>query len=74
LKYIDDMLYFGTDEGETQHFKQSLKGHFNLEVLGQAHWYLATRIKQLSNFDIELDQSRYCQAILRKYLYTVGTK
>jgi hypothetical protein len=51
-----------------------LKGWFNLELLGQAHWYLATWINQLSNFKIELDQSRYCQALLWKYLDTAGTK
>jgi hypothetical protein len=42
--------------------------------MGQAHWYLVTRINQLSNFDIELDQSRYCQSLIKKYLDTAGTK
>lgn len=42
--------------------------------MGQAHWYLATRINQLSNCDIELDQSRYCRLIVKKYLETAGAK
>jgi hypothetical protein len=74
LNYVDDMLYFGTDSGEVLWFEQSLKGRFNLELMGQAHWYLATRINQLSNFDIKLDQSRYCQSLIKKYLDTAGTK
>jgi hypothetical protein len=31
-----------------------------------------TRINQLANYDIELDQSRYCAAIVKKYLDTAG--
>jgi hypothetical protein len=42
LNYVDDMLYFGTDSGEVLWFEQALKGRFNLELMGQAHWYLAT--------------------------------
>jgi hypothetical protein len=74
LNYVDDMLYFGTHTEEVLWFENALKGQFNLEFLGQAHWYLATRINQLANFDIELDQSRYCQSLVKKYLDTVGTK
>ena len=53
-------------------FEKNLQARFNLELMGQAHWYLATRIAQKSNFDIELDQSRYCLSILRKYLDSAG--
>jgi hypothetical protein len=74
LNYVDDMLYFGTCDSEVKMFEERLQQRFNLELLGQAHWYLATRISQLSNFDIELDQSRYCQSIVKKYLETAGTK
>jgi hypothetical protein len=74
LDYVDDMLYFGTDNGELIPCEQALKGRFNLELLGQAHWYLSTRIHQLSNFDIELDQSRYCQSLFQKYLEMAGTE
>jgi hypothetical protein len=59
LNYVKDMLYFRTDYGTIQIFEQTLKGRLNLELLSQAYWYLATRINQLTNFNIELDQSRY---------------
>jgi hypothetical protein len=51
------MILF-TKKEETKWLKESHKGHFNLELLGQVHWHLATQINQLSNFNIELDQSR----------------
>jgi len=38
----------------------------------QAHWYLGTHINQLVNYDIELDQSRYCAAIIKKCLNNAG--
>ena len=37
----------------------------------QAHWYLSTRIQQAENYDITVDQSRYCLSIIRRYLDTV---
>lgn len=74
LNYVDDMLYFGTNEEEVKWFEEQLKKPFNLKLLGQAHWYLATRINQSANYDIELDQSRYCLTTIKKYLDSAGTK
>jgi len=74
LNYVDDMFYFGTDQAQMEWFENSLKQRLNLEILGHAHWYLATRINQLSNFDIVLDQCRYCLAIFKKYLDVAGAK
>jgi hypothetical protein len=72
LNYVDDMLYYSTDTEKLGEFKEKLKSRFNLELVGQAHWYLGTRINQLANFDIELDQSRYCMALVKKYLDVAG--
>jgi hypothetical protein len=66
------MLYYGTDEEKVKAFEKQLADRFSLELLGQAHWYLGSRIRQLANYDIELDQSRYCKSIVRKYLETAG--
>jgi len=57
LNYVDDMLYFGTNSDEVIWLDKQLNNHFNLEFFGQEHWYLATRINQLANYNIELDQS-----------------
>jgi hypothetical protein len=72
LNYVDDMLYYCKDSTKTKEFEEKLRARFHLELMGQAHWYLGTRINQLSNYDIELDQSRYCLSIIKKYLETAG--
>jgi len=72
LNYVDDMLYYCKDPVRLREFEEKLRARFNLELIGQAHWYLGTRISQLANFDIELDQSRYCAAIVKKYLDVAG--
>jgi len=74
LNYVDDMLYCGTNDPKVKQYEESMQERFNLELMGQAHWYLSTRINQLSNYDIELDQTRYCKAIIKKYLESAGTK
>jgi len=53
-------------------FESEISARFDLTLMGQAHWYLSTRITQHANFDITLDQSRYCLSIVRRYLDTVG--
>lgn len=45
-----------------------------MELIGQANWYLSTRINQLGNLNIELDQSRYCRSSVKKYLDMAGAK
>lgn len=68
------MLYYGTDDNEVQLLEAALKKCFNLELMGQAHWYLGTWISQLANYDIVIDQSRYCLSIIKRYLETAGCK
>jgi hypothetical protein len=74
LNYVDDMLYYGNSDDTLLIFETKLSERFNLETKGQAHWYLATRITQLASYDIILDQTRYCNSILKKYLESVGCK
>ena len=68
LNYVDDLLYFGTNEEETKSFEIELAQRFRLELKGQASWYLSMRIKQDKNFNITIDQGRYVQSILRRFL------
>jgi hypothetical protein len=51
------MLYYGTDPEKLHEFVEQLGNRFNMELMGQAHWYLGSRIQQLANFDIKLYQS-----------------
>jgi hypothetical protein len=41
------MLYHGTSIERVQAFEQQLGERFHLELLGNAHWYLGSRINQL---------------------------
>jgi hypothetical protein len=74
LNYVDDMLYYGISEQTLTNFELKLSECFNMELKGQAHWYLATQITQLASCDIILDQTRYCKSIIKKYLDSVGCK
>jgi hypothetical protein len=68
------MLYYGTSKTEAKQFEELLQQRFQLELLGQVHWHLAMHINQLHNFSIELDQSCFCEALVKKYLEPAGTK
>ena len=72
LDYVDDCLYYGTSDVSLKKFETEISARFDLTLMGQAHWYLSTRIQQSENFDITIDQSRYCLSIIRRYLDTVG--
>eukprot|EP00590_Aulacoseira_subarctica_P007531 CAMPEP_0172413906 /NCGR_PEP_ID=MMETSP1064-20121228/456_1 /TAXON_ID=202472 /ORGANISM="Aulacoseira subarctica , Strain CCAP 1002/5" /LENGTH=176 /DNA_ID=CAMNT_0013150305 /DNA_START=198 /DNA_END=724 /DNA_ORIENTATION=- len=74
LDYVDDMLYFGTSTDSLKQFEAELKSRFDLDLMGQAQWYLATRITQHANFDITVDQSRYCVSLVKRYLDKAGCK
>ncbi len=72
---VEDMLYYRTSTPGGKHSKELLQKRFiNVELIGQANWYLSTRINQLGNLNIELDQSRYCRSSVKKYLDMAGAK
>ena len=68
INYIDDQLYFGSSRAFEEQFERDISKRFNLNLLGDIHWYLQARINRRDNGDITLDQSRYCIHIANKYL------
>ena len=72
LNYVDDLLYFCTSKEQTSNFEKDLSNRFRIELKGQASWYLSVRIKQDKNHNITIDQNRYVQSILRRFLDTAG--
>ncbi len=66
--YVDDKLFYGNNEATFQELKDNLSKRFDMEVLGQAHCYLSARIYQDADFNITLDQARYCKAIVKRFL------
>ena len=46
IVYVDDKLFYGNNEATLQEFKDKLSKRFDVEFLGQAHWYISARIHQ----------------------------
>jgi hypothetical protein len=65
--YIDDMLYFATNENLEKKFEKVLKNRFNLELQGNAHWFLGTRIYRESDGSYLIDQENYIKNVLKRY-------
>ena len=65
--YIDDSLYFGSDTSMEQIFESSLAKRFNLELQGNSHWFLGTRLYKEQDGSYILDQENYIRHILNRY-------
>ena len=72
--YVDDKLFFGNNEIILTEFKDKISKRFDVEFLGQAHWYLSARIHQDAEFNVTLDQARYCKSIINRFLEKAGAK
>ncbi len=56
LDCVKKLLYFGTNDSIMKQFGEELSSRFELDLMGQTHWYLSTCIIQLANYDITIDQ------------------
>ena len=68
LNAVDDQLYFSTSERLRKWFEKEVSNRFDVDLMGQAHWYLQSRITQHEDFSITLDQSRYAKLVAQRYL------
>jgi hypothetical protein len=68
LNAVDDQLYFATNPNLKIWFEKATQGRFDVTLLGQATWYLQSRITQLADYSIILDQSRYAALVCARYL------
>ena len=48
-------------------FELEFGTRFNVEIHGQYHWYLESRITQDQQFNITIDQYRYANSIVQHY-------
>ena len=71
LNYVDDMLYFCTSESRRREFEKHVCKRFAVELKGRAQWYISMKLRQLNNYDIVIDQDRYVQSLLQRFLNTV---
>ena len=66
LSYIDDCVYWYTNEDIGKWFVDTLEHRFHVNFLGYAHWFMSIRIYQLKDHSISVDQDRYATSIVAK--------
>jgi hypothetical protein len=68
LNAVDDQLYFATSPDLKQWFESATQARFDVTLMGQATWYLQSRITQEADYSITVDQTRYAALIVAKYM------
>ena len=74
LSYVDDCVYWYTNEDLGKWFVDTLEKRFHVNFLGFAHWFISIRISQLKDNSIYVDQAIYDPSIVAKYLDTATVK
>ena len=74
LSYVDDCVYWYTNEDLGKWFVDTLGKRFHVNLLGFAHWFMSIRISHLKDHSISVDQDRYATSIVSNYLDTVTVK
>ena len=74
LSYVDDCVYWYTNEDPVKWFVDTLRKRFHVNLLGYAHWFMSIGISQLKDHYIYVDQARYATSIVAKYLETATVK
>ena len=66
LSYVDDFVYWYTNEDLGKWFFDTLGNRFHVNFLGFAHWFMSIRISQLKDNYISVDQTIYATSIVAK--------
>ena len=74
LSYVDYCVYCYTSEALRKWFVDTLGKILHVNLLGYAHWLMSTRISQMKDHSISVDQARYDSYIDAKYLDTATVK
>ena len=74
LSYVDDCIYWYSNEDLEKWFVDTLGKKFHVNFLGYAHWLMSISIYQLKYHSISVDQARYATYIVEKYLETATVK
>ena len=74
MSYVDDCVYWYTNEDLGKWFVDTLGKRYHVNFLGFAHWFMSIRISQLKDHSISVDQARYATSIVEKYLDTATVK
>ena len=66
LSYVDDCVYWYTNEYPGKWFVDTLGNIFHMEFLGYAHWFMSIRISELKDHSISVNQARYATSVVAK--------
>ena len=66
LSYVDDCVYWYTNEDLGKWFVDTLGKILHVKFFGYAHWFMLIRISQLQDHSISVDQARYAPSIVEK--------
>ena len=66
LSYVDDCVYWYTNEDLGKWFVDTLGNIFYVNFLRYAHWFMSIRISQMKDHSISVDQARYATSIVAK--------
>ena len=68
LSYVDDCVYWYTNENIGKWFVDTLGKKFHVNFLGYSHWFISIRISQMKDHSIPVEKARYATSIVAKYL------
>ena len=74
LSYVDDCVYWYTNEDLGKWFVDTLGKILHVKFLGYANWFMSIRMSQLKDSSISVDQDRYATSIVAEYLDTATVK
>ena len=74
LSYVDDCVYWYTNEDLVKWFVDTLGKRSHVKFLGFAHWFMSIIISQLNDHSISVYQDKYDTSIVAKYLDTATVK
>ena len=74
LSYVDDCVYWYTNEDIGKWFVDTLGKRLHVNFLEYADWFMSIRMYQLKDNSISVDQARYATSIVAKYLDTATVK
>ena len=74
LSYVDDCVYWYTNEDIGKWFVDTLGKRFHVSFLAYSHWFMSIIISQMRDHSISVNQARYATSIVAKYLDTATVK
>ena len=66
INYVDDALYFASNDKAREHYELILKDKFHLTLMGETKQYLGMCIRQHNDYII-LDQDQYVKNIASRF-------